>query len=265
MPPKRVYKKKYISKKKKYTPKKKTQVPVSIKRYVKRAVNRTEEVKTVVTTLSDLQSGIAAQIRPYVQDPGCGLISLTEAMDTIQQGVGQGDRIGNKIRLKRNMLKGYLYAINGGLTGGNPTNVTMYIGRLKSTLLTPITATLAQLFQAGDTVFAPTDNNLSSLYQINRNSWNVYYRRTFKIGGATSSSTNAIPANNDYKALVKFSINLSKWLPKTINYNDASSISTNAGLYMWFTISNYNDEPITSLYIPQVQYVAINEFSYTDA
>lgn len=75
--------------KKKYSPRKKTAVPVAIKKYVRKAVNRTEEVKTVVTTISDLQGSNYAMIKPYVVDPGCGLVSLTEAMDNIGQGTGQ--------------------------------------------------------------------------------------------------------------------------------------------------------------------------------
>jgi len=236
----------------------------AIKSYVKRTIARTEEVKTVVTTLSDLQTGNYALIKPYVSDPGCGIISLTEAMDNIGQGTGQGDRIGNKIRVVKNIFKGYMYALNTTDTGGVPTNVTMYIGRLKAGISTPTNSAIAQMFQAGDTTFAPSDDNRSGLWAINKNLWNVYYRKTFKIGGSTSNIANAV-SNNDYKAMRHFQVDLSRWMPKIINYNDGNNISTNAGLYAWFTIANYNDQIITGAYIPQVQYVAVNEFLFTDS
>jgi len=268
MPPKfRKYNKKSpISSKRKYKRKYTgaRAVTPAVKKYVAKKLAKISEVKTVVTTLSDLQGGNYAMIKPYAQDLGCGIISLTEAMDNIGQGTGQGDRIGNRITIKRNMFKGYIYAINNTLTGGNPTNVTMYIGRLKAGISTPTNSTIAQMFQAGDTTFSPTDDNRTALYQINKNLWTVFYKRTFKIGGATSTSANSIPANNDYKALVRFSIDVSKYHPRIVNYNDTNNISTNVGLYAWFTIANYNDQVITVGYSPQVQYVAINEVSYTD-
>lgn len=239
-------------------------VAPAVKKYVARKLAKISEVKTVVTTLSDLQTGNYAQIKPYIQDPGCNMISLTEAIDNVGQGTGQGDRIGNKITIKKNIFKGYMYAINNTLTGGLPTNVTLYIGRLKVGISTPTNAAIAQMFQAGDTTFAPTDDNRASLYGINKNLWTVFFRRTYKIGGATSTSANAIPANNDYKALQHFYVNLSKFIPRTINYNDGNNVSTNAGLYAWFTISNFNDQIITGAYAPQVQYVALNELMFTD-
>jgi len=258
---KSVYNKKYKkSSKKNY----KSKISPAVKNYVKKAVSRTEEIKSVVTTLSDLQTGNYALIKPFIQDPGCGIISLTEAIDNVGQGTGQGDRIGNKILIKRNIFKGYMYALNATDTGGFPTNITMYIGRLKVGISTPTNSAIAQMFQAGDTTFPPTDDNRAHLYAINKNLGNVYYRRTFKIGGSTSNSANAV-SNNDYKALRHFSINLSKWIPKVINYNDGNNVSTNAGLYAWFTVSNYNDQVITVAYAPQVQYVAVNELEYTDA
>lgn len=267
MPPKfRKYNKKPISSKSKKFTRKFTGsrgVAPAVKKYVAKKLAKVSEVKTVVTTLSDLQTGNYAMIKPYVQDLGCGIISLTEAMDNVGQGVGQGDRIGNKITVKKNMFKGYIYAINNTLTGGLPTNITMYIGRLKAGISTPTNSAISQMFQAGDTTFAPTDDNRTALYAINKNLWTVFYRRTFKIGGSTSASPNAVN-NNDYKALIKFSIDVSKYHPRTINYNDGNNISTNAGLYAWFTLANYNDQVITVGYAPQVQYVAINELTFTD-
>lgn len=250
--------------KKKYTPKSKPAIKKIVKKEVKSQMAKTQEVKQVTTIISDLQGGNYAQLKPFIQDTGCNIASLTESIDTIGQGTGQGDRIGNRVHMKYLGFKGYLYAINNTLTGGNPTNVTMYIGRLKAGVSTPTTSSLSQFLQLGNTTIAPTDDNRAALYEINRDLWNVYYRKTFKIGGATSTSSNAIPANNDYHVMRKFNINLTKWIPKTINYTDGNNIATNCGLYVWFTIANYNDQVISAGYAPQVQYVGINTFKYTD-
>ena len=245
-------------------------VPTVVKKYVNRRLAKEAEVKNVVVTISKPTPSSSSNykpINPYTIDTACNVLSLTAAPDNISQGVGQGDRVGDQIQVKKLLFKGYIYSLQTGiapnLLGGFPTNVTMYIGRLKSTLTAPNPSAFGQLFQAGDTTFSPTDDNRSSLYDINKDVWTVFYRRTFKIGGSTQTSANAV-SNNDYSALRRFSINCSKWIPKKLHYNDNVITSQNAGLYVWFTISNYNDQPITSAYVPQVQLCALNDFQYTD-
>jgi hypothetical protein len=139
----------------------------------------------------------------------------------------------------------------------------MYIGKLRATINTPPTSYFGQLFQLGDTATAPTDDNRSSLYSINKDIWDIKYKKTFKIGSSETSNPNYV-SNNDYKALQYFRVDLAKWLPKKIKYNDGVTVSSNCGLYAWFTIANYNDQIITGAYQPQVQFVALNNLYFTD-
>lgn len=223
------------------------------------------ETKEVVTIISDPTPGTSiAAILPYVQTNTCNVYSLTEPMDVISQGTGQGDRIGNRLYAKTLRFKGYIYSIPTEGISGFPTNVTMYIGRLKQSVLPPTAYHFQNLFQLGDTTKQPTDDNRSSLYAINTDLWTVHYRRTFKVGSSWSDSPNAVP-NNDYKSLVKFNINCTPWIPKHIRYNDGSAGSINVGLYVWFTIANYNDFAIGVGYSPQVQFCSLCEFTYTDS
>lgn len=237
----------------------------NLRKIIRREVIKSAEEKNVITVISDSSAANPTlKIKPYAQDPLCGVLSLTEPIDVIDQGTGQGDRIGNTLRAKNLRFKGYIYSITteGGVSGF-PTNVTMYIGRLKQSVLPPTATQFQNLLQVGDDSIPPTDDNRTSLYSINRDLWNVYYRRTFKIGSSVPTTANAV-ANNDYKALIHFNVNCTKWLPKLIRFDDTSQGSINTGLYVWFTISNYNDQLITPAYIPQVQYCAMCEFNYTD-
>lgn len=206
-------------------------------------------------------------LKPYVQDPGCNCISLLEPANNIGQGTGAGDRIGNRIHVKSMIFRGYIYSVSTGSgsieTGGIPTNVTMYIGKVKNSINVPTYAQLSALYQAGDTTFSPTDNNLSSLYSINKDLFTVYKTRRFKIGGA--QPVTGFSANNDYKIMQRFSFDISKFIPRTLLYNDVPTTVTNAGLYVWFVLSNYNDLPITGGYIPQVQWCALTELKFTDS
>lgn len=239
-------------------------IPQKVKAYVDRAITRSEEIKSVVTTMTDLYTPFDwLPLKPYIQDPGCNCISLLEPLNSISQGTGQGDRIGNKIQVKSVVFRGYLYSVSDGSTGGVPTNVTMYIGKCKNSISVPTYAQLSALYQAGDTTFSPTDNNLSSLYRVNNDIFTIYKTRRFKIGGASPAS--GYVANNDYKALQRFSIDVTKYIPKNILYNDLPTPITNAGLYVWFVISNYNDNAITASYIPQVQWTAVTEARFTDS
>lgn len=79
----------------------------SIKKMIKREISRNVENKTF--TAYDLGKDIyphghpnwAASIEPLAPDSQ-GIV--------IQQGVGQGERIGNKIKIKKLTLKGVLHA-----------------------------------------------------------------------------------------------------------------------------------------------------------
>jgi len=251
--------------------KKRTLKKKSVVKVVKQVLARNLEKKSVVTTPVVIRSSNptsdtgTTQLRNYQQDITCNLFKCLYSASTISQGLGQGDRVGNQITCKSNYIKGYMYSIDtSGGVDGNPTMVTMWIGRLKGTVGVPIAVDFTNLLQAGDTAFAPTDDNRTSLRTYNHDYWDIKYRKTFKIGGSRPVLSGYV-GNNDFSALRHFSINVAKWHPKNIKYNDTATSLMNAGLYMWFTIANYNDVAMTPSYVPQVQVVMQNDFTFTDA
>jgi len=153
----------------------------------------------------------------------------TPAASTIQiiQGTGQGHRIGNVIKTKYATLKGVIapLPLNGST---NPTpapmEVCMWIFKLKdlrngNQLITAQDNINTQFFQSGNSTAGVTGQLFNIIQAINQDNIQLYYKRVFKIGFAAGQSGGSI-ANNDFHYNRKFSINITKYLPKTIKFDD---------------------------------------------
>lgn len=158
---------------------------------------------------------------------------------TIAQGVGQGDRIGNKIRLVSAYLK---IALTPSTESANnypgPVYVRamlMYDRQFPNTKPTP--AANADFFQNGNGTSGFAGSLQDFIRPINKDRYAVKWMRDYKIGHANyPDGGDAIfqqGNNNDFKLLRRGSKNYLKYVRKMIKYNDMASFPGECGLYLF--------------------------------
>jgi len=161
----------------------------------------------------------------------------------LAQGVGQGDRIGNTIKLKRWVIKGLLqpsftrppvdpYQANVFDPVTFQGTATVYLVKFRNGL--PIPAGIPKLFQDGNTAIDPLGYATDKLQPINKDIYKVYWSKRFKMGcsnTAVNSSGTAqnmpLFANNDYKLTASFGLDVCKYVGRNakITYEDGSSVA----------------------------------------
>jgi len=222
------------------------------------------------TSLGFYQQGNVTIVSSYVNN----------IIPSIAQTVTESGRIGNNVTVKSLILNGYLRMNSTGLSGEelyspNQFLVRIFIGRLKLTNSSPITANLNTLLRTGINTF-PFDSGtgLSLCRRINKEEWSIYYDKIHKIGvsqpriiqSTTNSiyTTNAGIANNDFKLCKLIKIDCTKMIPKKFVYTDAGTFPTNTGLYIFGGLvdSLTSDVGLSS---PAVMLDYDIEISYEDA
>jgi len=101
---------------------------------------------------------------------------------------------------------------------------------------------------------------LGTLYDLvtphNKDVVNVHYQRTFKLGhssyvGVTGGSSATDPkSDNDYKLNHKFTLDITKYLPKRMYFNDTDNGTTSKQVYCVFEAVYYNGSNMTAATSP---------------
>nr|QJI53697.1 MAG: capsid protein [Cressdnaviricota sp.]QJI53699.1 MAG: capsid protein [Cressdnaviricota sp.]QKN88871.1 MAG: capsid protein [Cressdnaviricota sp.] len=178
-----------------------------------------------------------------------GLIPLTPydsvgtpAGSTIQilQGTGQGGRVGNVIKTKYATLKGVLAPLPLNATTNPapaPMEICIWIFKLKdlrsgNQLITAQDNINNQFFQSNNSTTGVTGSLINIVQAINQDNIHLYYKRVFKVGFAAGQAGGSI-ANNEFSYNRKFSINITKYLPKTIKFDDNTEMPSVNHVYCY--------------------------------
>jgi len=157
---------------------------------------------------------------------------------TVQQGVAQSSRIGNQIRVKKLKMSGVIRpAIQNATLNATPTPCIIrlfWVTRKDNP--NAVVTDLSDFLQYGSTSEAPSGNLVDLTRPVNRDEWTVHATRTFKLGYADNAGTGATPgaqnfANNDFKSLIMFSVDLTKASNKIMRFDDTSVIPTGKVIY----------------------------------
>lgn len=240
-----------------------------VKAMVNRAIARTEEKKE--SNVYSLNTPL-----PAVINAGWTASSISIAPSStgfvIPQGTGQGNRIGNHIRTKRAYVKGILHQ-NTYDAATNPqplpVQVRMLIFKDKFNKAQQPAAVALDLFQTGSTAIGPTNDLADMMLDINKDRYQVYHDQVMKVGFAAYGGTGTIPAfqsftNNDFSLNCEFNVDITKFIPKQIMYNDAAAAPMNDNLWMIFlpAFANGGGMPANSTLL-NMSWTATYE--YTDA
>jgi len=209
----------------------------TIKKYVKSQIARQIENKCSQSYIldGDVMQYNATDPVFYNYHFGSNIFSLT-------QGVQQGMRVGDSVKLKRWIIKGFITPNDAILPGTTPTPYdpkgfqgTVKLMLLKTRNNIQIDNALSQLLQNGNSSVNPLGKQSDKLMPINTDKYKIYWSREFKMAAANNNAPIAsyanyypVMPNNDFKLCQSFGFNVLDYIGKDakITFND----STTAGI-----------------------------------
>lgn len=266
----KMYRKKSVKATRK-KPYRKSASVVSVKKIVKKAIAASVENKTkqYLNTSSILYSSNDASLLDTSIIP----VTPYSTYLSIDQGVGNGSRIGNVVTTKKLMFKGTIVptpydSIFNTLPVPMQIKMWIFYDKTNPTSI-PTPAISADFFQFNNAA-AGFKNDLVDLWApINTDKYRVVASRTFKVGYAQASGTGSSAANqgfsnNDFKYNANFSLNLTKFCNKRVKFNDNQVNPTSRGLFCLFQVISANGAPIGGgQRLANVQYML--DYVYEDA
>jgi len=123
-----------------------------------------------------------------------------------------------------------------------PLEIEVFICSMKQCSGELPTATdVANLFQLNATATAPSGQLTDLTQDVNTDVFHCYKRLKFKLGYSSSSGTGANAGNqsfnnNDFKLNIIRSLNLMKYCPKTVTYNDSAVTPTSRCLFAMINV-----------------------------
>lgn len=244
-------------------------VSFAVKKYVKRTIHSQIENKCVQINPGPLSFGNVLESPEFNAFPMAPL----NLFWSISQGVGQGARVGNVIKVRKTYLNYILYPTQYDVTTNPlpaPQEVRMMLGYVKNTpTFAPLSGDIAQLFQAGSSSAAPIGNLKDLISVYNTDYWTIKKSWTHKVGhsnyaGLGTSTANQQGANNDFKLNVMKRMDITSMCPKTCIFND-SSVTTNTKnlFFMYYAVAS-NGFTLTATNLPiRIDYWI--DFHYEDA
>jgi len=213
-------------------------VTKAVKRYVKRTFASQTENKRANINSAATFGNVAhnATLNAYPMLPYTGYWS-------IGQGVTQGTRIGNQVKVRKLMLNYVLRPMPYNATTNvvpQPTEVDLFLGYLNQNSGTlPVAADISNLFQSGAGVAAPVGTLRDLISSINADYWTIKKRWRHKIGYAAYGGTGTdAPSqsytNNDFKLNVVKKLNITNLVNKNLKFNDATSSVQGKNLFFMF-------------------------------
>lgn len=213
----------------------------SIKQVVKSVLDRSRESKEFTGQQSlapgVLQPTIVSIAGNYFAvSPASGSGALNTVV--IPQGTDNGQRIGNRVSTKKLIHSFTLTpAAFNATTNPNPIPyiIRLYWFKRKGQTTTP--PSLAQLvgsasgdfFEGGATSGGFTGDIMDYNRHMNMDDYTYLMHKTYKLGPALNtqqpSANYANSANNDYSATIYDRVDLTKFCPKTIQYDDDDNVN----------------------------------------
>lgn len=242
---------------------KKTVINPLLKSYVKQIVRRNEETKFFTGSVAYKQSILGSG---FNTTSNFGFNSSFSIVPTIQQGVGQQQRIGNRITTPGYItLRGHVIALPTSTTSNPYNNIPFYVKivvwRQRQSLTTVSnTAILDNGISAGGNDFDGTLDDMMVPFNYDR--FEIAATRTFvlqpnaTIGTYSAENLSKYPMHKFLKMRVK--------VPKTLMYNDNSNDPTNSRWYVSAGIANFNGDLAINT-IARAQITLDCTMKYTDA
>ena len=213
-------------------------VSKSVKKYVKSQISRNIENKCINVNGGGSFGNIAesADMNVYPMLPYTGY-------GTIPQGVTQGTRIGNSVKVKKLMLSYVLRPLPYNASFNpipQPVEVDMYLGYVNQVPgFLPVPGDFTYLFQNGASTAAPNGTLRDLISTVNTDYWTIKKRWRHKIGYAAYAGTGSdAPSqqytNNDFKLNVVRKMDITKLVNKNLKFLDAANTLQGKNLFLFY-------------------------------
>jgi len=254
---KRSYRKKSSMKKRVY--KKKSASKATFSKRVKTVISRMAENKH-----QNFRGGQV--LYPYGSTNwGNSIISCTpdSLFLSIDQGTGQGERVGNSIRVKSLKLSGVIRILpHDAILNPNPVpHYIKFFFLTRKDTPTDIFGTLDGLLQYGNSSENPGNStSLQNLYRpVNTDLWTIHTTKVFKIGysnfGGTSADLGAQTfSNNDFKMNHFVNMDLTKYCTKHIKFNDNITTPTTRNVVLYPVLYTSDGSNVANQQLSRFEY-----------
>lgn len=224
-------------------------VSVPVKQYVEKAIKRNEETKcSMRLNIADQAQVLGAGLNTTVS---LGWVSPASIIPAITQGTDEASRIGNRIKPVKLQLSFCIRASNVTAAGAtlNPFPATPFLCRV---IVFRHKYANDDFSQIGILDTGNSMSNLGStpdnwLQPYNKDEYSIFYSKQWLMQPIKNESTTPATAEqpaNGTKSFVMKKVNIK--LPKTLIYNDNTSLPTNQNLYMACAICNVDGTVVTS-------------------
>lgn len=249
---------------------------MTINTIVKKVISKQAEKKLIKT--ESLAENLENAVN--VSYTGTNLFELTPNASTLtlSQGTAQDDRIGNSVTTKYGQLKLQIFPNPYNATSNSipmPQIVLCVIFSIKpgkAASLTGAQSICTTDILQNNSASSGFQGNLSDcLRDLNTDVITVHYKRTWRIGAAVYSSNTGNQANyynyanNEFPLFLYKTINITKFLPKTVKFNDSNDDSTSRKLFCVLMPMDADGGAAvdTTAAIP-LNYNRIIKYAYTD-
>jgi len=231
----------------------KARVPVrAVRRAVRQAV--AANVETKVRSVANLGQTLRSSISNVFDTQNIISLGCQVGAIEINQGAGQGQRIGNKITIKKLVFKGTIVPYGYNATTNTfciPLQIKMFIFYDREDPNALPTPQLQANFLDFNNSVQALHNDLVDLWApVNAERYRVLKTKTFKLGFASNDlavlGTNGPNnwANNEFKLNCNFSMDITKYMVKKQSFVDNTANASNRQLYAMFVLCNSNGSPL---------------------
>jgi len=214
-----------------------TSVSAGVKKYVKTQLARNLENKCMNVNGGFSFGNIleSADLNAYPMLPYTGY-------GTIAQGAGQGQRIGNEVRVKKLMLNYVLRPTPySALTNPfpEPVEVDLFLGYVNQVPgFLPVPGDMTYLFQNGNSTAAPFGTLRDLISTVNKDYWTIKKRWRHKIGYSSANGTGSVANtqysnNNDFKLNVVNKLDITKLVDKKLKFLDSANTLQGKNLFFF--------------------------------
>lgn len=234
-----------------------------MKKMVRAVVTRMAEKK--MSSLYDLDQPLFGSAAAAAANfDANNVIAVTRNLSVgIVQGTEAGNRIGNKITVTKLTFKGTLVPTLYNVTTNPapcPTQVRMvaFYDKLFPTGAgaAPTPQTNQNLLDLGDNDVGLQNDLVDQWGEFNNERYAILKQQTFKLGYAVFTPTNGGDpaagnfANNDFKYNCNFNWDLTKHIPKIMQFDNDGAAHTSRGIWIMFIVSKANGGQWASTDVP---------------
>lgn len=222
------------------TYKKRSSVSTKIKKYVKREIHKNIEDKHVSinqqVAFGNVTESPDLNVYPVMPYPG---------YTNIPQSVLVSGRIGNSIKIRKVMLNYTLVSLPYDATTNaipQPIICQFFLGNVRNSrgvIPSVVAGDFNQIVDVGSTSSALAGNLQDLACEFNKDYWDMKKVWTHKLGYAAYQGTGNEPnaqfrANNDYKLNHIKKLNITKYCPKIVKFNDGTNQQQGSNLFFMF-------------------------------